>query len=75
MPLLLLVAVVLPSLSAAQTPPRRVIITAFGPFAGRGLNGSETLAHSLAAWKQPEVVIETAVWDVRWGRPAEALQE
>jgi len=63
LPLLLLVG----SLSAAE--PTTILLTAYGPFAGRGLNGSETVARSLDGTDIGGARVHVVVLSVRWGEP------
>jgi pyrrolidone-carboxylate peptidase len=54
--------------AAEQTRPV-VLITAFGPFDGRGVNGSATLARRLEGVEIGGAVVRTAILPVRWGEP------
>lgn len=57
-------------LGAAEAP---VLVIAFGPFAGRGENGSATLAAGLEGRSIGGHRIVTAVLPVRWGEPEAQL--
>ncbi|HUI91258.1 MAG TPA: hypothetical protein VLX68_03325 [Chitinivibrionales bacterium] len=46
--------------------PPKILFTAFKPFAGRPVNGSETIIKFLKTWKSP-YKIKTVVMDVLWG--------
>jgi pyrrolidone-carboxylate peptidase len=46
--------------------PPKILFTAFKPFAGRPVNGSETIVKFLKTWKSP-YNITTAIMDVVWG--------
>jgi pyroglutamyl-peptidase len=67
LPLLLLALLLHNSISAAE--PVTILLTAYGPFAGRGLNGSETVARSLDGTDIGGARIHIVVLPVRWGEP------
>jgi len=67
LPLLLLVG----TLSAAE--PATILLTAYGPFAGRGRNGSETVARSLDGTDIGGARVHVVVLPVRWGEPEKVL--
>jgi pyrrolidone-carboxylate peptidase len=46
-----------------------VLLTAFGPFAGRGVHGSATVAHRLDGTLVAGALIHILVVPVRWGEP------
>ena len=50
-----------------------VLVTAFQPFAGRGVNGSETVARSLVEAEIVGAKVRILVLPVRWGEPERAL--
>jgi pyrrolidone-carboxylate peptidase len=54
---------------AADQPRPIVLVTAFGPFDGRGVNGSATLARRLEGVEVGGAVVRTAILPVRWGEP------
>ncbi len=54
--------------SALESKPV-VLITAYGPFAGRGVNGSETIARALDGLEIAGAVVRVRVLAVRWGEP------
>ena len=58
---------------AQARPP--VVITAFAPFAGRGANGSQTVAAALDGQVIAGHRIQTRVLAVRWGEPERVLPE
>jgi pyroglutamyl-peptidase len=47
-------------------PRPKILFTAFKPFAGRAVNGSETIVKFLKTWKSP-YNIKTVIMDVVWG--------
>lgn len=51
-----------------QNPPAapRVLLTAFGPFEGRAVNGSTTLVRALAQQGIPEATLRTCYLPVEW---------
>ncbi len=55
------------TLAAAELPT--VLLTAYGPFAGRGVNGSETVARSLDGSEIAGARVQVLVLPVRWGEP------
>lgn len=59
--------------SAAGAAERIVLVTAFGPFAGRGVNGSETVARGLDGRVIGDARIAVRVLPVRWGEPERIL--
>lgn len=46
--------------------PPKILFTGFKPFAGRPVNGSETIVNFLKTWKS-SYTIKTAIMDVVWG--------
>ena len=58
---------------APAKPAPVVLVTAFSSFAGRTVNGSQTLARALDGTHIGAAVIATAVLPVRWGAPAGTL--
>jgi pyroglutamyl-peptidase len=50
-----------------------VLLTAFGPFDGRGVNGSATIAHRLDGTLIAGARISILVLPVRWGEPERRL--
>ena len=52
-----------------------VLLTAFGPFDGRGVNGSATVAHRLEGEVVAGARISILVLPVRWGEPERRLPE
>jgi pyrrolidone-carboxylate peptidase len=50
-----------------------VLVTAFGPFDGRGVNGSTTIAHHLDGMRIAGARISILVLPVRWGEPERRL--
>jgi pyrrolidone-carboxylate peptidase len=50
-----------------------VLITAFGPFDGRGVNGSETVGRALIAQGIPGVELHLVVMPVGWNEPLKRL--
>jgi pyroglutamyl-peptidase len=50
-----------------------VLLTAYGPFAGRGVNGSETVARGLDGAELAGARIRILVLPVRWGEPERVL--
>ncbi len=54
--------------SALESQPV-VLITAYGPFEGRGVNGSETVARGLDGLEIAGAVVRVRVLPVRWGEP------
>jgi pyroglutamyl-peptidase len=71
MPLLLLLLCCC-SLSAVEGEAI-VLLTGFGPFAGRGVNGSQTVVESLDGHELGGVRIVVTVLPVRWGEPERQL--
>jgi len=74
--------ITLPLMPAATTDPVQegapvaepiVLITAFGPFAGRGVNGSESVASQLDQHLIAGYRVRTLVMPVVWGQPAHDL--
>lgn len=59
----------------APTPVSQpvVLVTAYGPFAGRGVNGSDTIASALDGRTIAGHRIATAVLPVTWGEPQRQL--
>jgi pyrrolidone-carboxylate peptidase len=47
-------------------PRPKILFTAFRPFTGRAVNGSETIVKFLKTWKSP-YTIKTIIMDVIWG--------
>jgi pyroglutamyl-peptidase len=50
-----------------------VLVTAFGPFAGRGVNGSETVARRLEGGLVAGHRLAVLVMAVRWGEPERTI--
>jgi pyroglutamyl-peptidase len=73
----LVACLVMATLAAADTTPAPpvVLVTAFGPFAGRGVNGSETVARSLDQRLIAGARVQMAVLPVLWGEPERRLPE
>ncbi|HYE06400.1 MAG TPA: hypothetical protein VEL07_12875 [Planctomycetota bacterium] len=57
------------TMATAVESQRVVLITAYGPFQGRGVNGSETVARGLDGVEIAGAVIRVRVLPVRWGEP------
>ncbi|MEK7413905.1 MAG: hypothetical protein AAB263_11375 [Planctomycetota bacterium] len=57
--------------AATQTPV--ILITAFKPFAGRGVNGSETVARSFDGKIIAGCRVHVLVMSVLWGEPAKQI--
>ena len=58
---------------AASTAEPVILVTAFQPFAGRGANGSATVAQRLAGEVIAGCRVTVLVMPVRWGEPARQL--
>ena len=71
MPLLCTTAV--HAVEADSASPPAVLLTAYGPFQGRGVNGSETVARSLDGTMVGGARITVLVLPVRWGEPERAV--
>lgn len=70
---LLLLAI---AVRAAETPPAAepcILVTAYGPFDGRGINGSATLARRLDGSVIAGHRVRIEVLPVRWGAPQATL--
>lgn len=57
------------ALAAGEAAGPVVVLTAFQPFAGRGSNGSATVARALEAAGVPGAELHVVVMPVRWGEP------
>ncbi|MGD9420785.1 MAG: hypothetical protein Q7R22_017745 [Verrucomicrobiota bacterium JB025] len=51
----------------------RILITGFGPFSDRSLNGSESLARALHGEEVLGARVESRILDVIWGEPEQRL--
>jgi pyroglutamyl-peptidase len=73
--LLLLLAAMVVRLVAEDAPPapRLVLVTGFGPFDGRGVNGSATVARALADQRIGDATVRVLILPVRWGEPEAKL--
>jgi pyroglutamyl-peptidase len=71
--LLLLIAIRLAFADEAAPAPRLVLVTGFGPFDGRGINGSATVARALADQRIGDATVRVLVLPVRWGEPEAKL--
>jgi pyrrolidone-carboxylate peptidase len=58
---------------SADTTAPIVLVTAYGPFDGRGINGSATLAKRLEGLSLAGAMVRTAVLPVVWGEPQARL--
>ena len=61
--------------AASEEPAATILIIAYGPFAGRGVNGSQTLAEALHGQQIAGYEIVSSVLPVRWGAPEAALPD
>jgi hypothetical protein len=59
--------------AAANAAEPVILVTAFQPFAGRGVNGSATVAQRLAGEIIAGCRVAVLVMPVRWGEPARQL--
>lgn len=59
--------------SARGAEPPVVLLTAFGPFDGRGVNGSATVATALDGTRIAGAEVHIAVMPVRWGEPGRII--
>jgi len=72
--ILLVVTVLAPIWAeAAVAEPDPILVVAFGPFAGRGENGSATVARALDGRTVAGHPVVTAVLPVAWGAPERKL--
>lgn len=71
----LVALLVMGAVAAAATAPAPpvVLVTAFKPYAGRGVNGSETVAKALAGTLIAGARVQVAVLPVVWGEPERQL--
>ena len=72
--LMVLLAPLIPA-AQAMTEPQPILVVAFGPFAGRGENGSATVVESLVGRRIGDHPIVTAVLPVEWGQPEQRIPE
>ncbi len=70
---LLVICIGLVAAAAARAAEPVILVTAFQPFAGRGVNGSATVAQRLAGEIIAGGRVTVLVMPVRWGEPARQL--
>lgn len=73
--LLALIVVVACAAEPAVVKEPAVLLTGYGPFAGRGVNGSETVARKLDQTVIAGHRIHVRILPVRWGEPQRVLDE